>query len=113
MLGSFQLAGPNFQFENTTHNFGFVRQGDILTYDYTFKNTGTETLVIYDAKVECHCTEVRTSDSVLPGKTGVIHLKFDSKSAMGRQVRTIELSSNATEKPFTLVFKCFVRRKKS
>jgi hypothetical protein len=106
------MSGPAFEFGQTKHNFGFVRQGDILEYDYTFRNTGTQTLVIYDAKVACHCTEVNEPDSVAPGKTGVIHLKFDSKSALGRQVRTIVLSSNATNDPFTLVFKCFVRKKK-
>ena len=109
-LTSFLNKGPGMKFTCIKHNFGFVHQGDVLVYDYEFVNTGDATLYLYDAKVACHCTDVIEPDSVLPGKTGTIQLKFDSKSATGRQVRTIILSTNASNSPFTLVFKCFVRR---
>jgi len=107
-----QTAGPTVKFVSSKHNFGFVHQGDVLECDYELKNTGTATLLLYDAKVACQCTEVNKPDSVLPGKTGKIHLKFDSKSAIDRQVRTIELSTNAQKDPYILIFKCIVLKKK-
>ncbi len=112
MLGSFGQDGPGMKFISVKHNFGFVHQGDILEYDYEFSNTGNAPLFIYEAKVECQCTQVIKPDTVLPGKTGKIHLKFDSKSAIDRQVRTIELSSNASHSPYILVFKCIVLKKR-
>jgi hypothetical protein len=101
------------KFGSLKHNFGFVRQGDILEYDYEFTNTGGQPLLVSDAKTECACTTAdKPTKPILPGESGKIHLKFDSKSAIDRQERTIVVSSNALNSPVTLTFKCIVLKKK-
>jgi hypothetical protein len=113
LLSSFVEEGPQIHFEETKHNFGFVHQGDILEYDYVFSNTGNAPLIITETKTECTCTTAeKPYVAILPGQKGKIHLRFDSKSAMDRQHRTIEVSSNATDLPLKLVFKCIVLKKK-
>jgi len=39
-------ANPAITFENESHNFGHVAQGQLLEYSFDFSNTGTEELVI-------------------------------------------------------------------
>jgi hypothetical protein len=101
------------KFNSTKHNFGFVRQGDVLEYDYEFTNNGQQPLLVSDTKTECACTTAeKPAKPVLPGESGKIHMRFDSKSAIDRQERTIIVSSNAKNSPVTLTFKCIVLKKK-
>jgi hypothetical protein len=39
-------AGPSIRFESELHDFGTVRQGDILEFAFEFTNTGTDELLI-------------------------------------------------------------------
>jgi len=39
-------AQPSIRFENELHNFGTVKQGDLLEFTFEFTNTGTEDLLI-------------------------------------------------------------------
>ena len=39
-------AGPSIQFESELHDFGAVKQGDVLEFAFEFTNTGTEELLI-------------------------------------------------------------------
>jgi hypothetical protein len=113
VFSAFKAGGPVMTFTEMKHNFGAVMQGDQLEYDFEFTNTGSAPLILYEAKVQCHCTTVDLPEKpVPPGQKGKIHLKFDSKSAEGRQDRTIILSSNADNTPVTLSFKCNVHKKK-
>ncbi len=108
----FQGAGAKFNFEDTKHNFGMIRQGEIANFEYKFENTGTEPLVISDSKVECSCTKVTLpSQPVKPGEKSSIKVAFDSKSAIDRQERTITIISNAGGNT-VLRFKGVVLKKK-
>jgi hypothetical protein len=39
-------ASPSITFDSETHDFGTVKQGETLKYDFKFNNTGTEDLLI-------------------------------------------------------------------
>lgn len=108
----FQGAGAKFKFEDTKHNFGFIKQGEVAAFEYKFVNEGTEPLVITEAKVECSCTKVTLPQQpVKPGEKGIIQVTFDSKTAIDRQDRTITLTANASNAPFVLRFKGVVLKK--
>ena len=72
-------AGAKFTFASTMHDFGVVKQGPDIVYDFVFTNTGTEPLIIMDASGSCSCT-IPTFDRapVMPGKTGKIKVKFEN-----------------------------------
>lgn len=106
-------AQAKLSFDDLKYNFGFIHQGDIVTHDFTFTNTGDEPLVISDAEVACKCTTVDFPKTPVPkGAKGSIKVTFDSKSAMDRQERTVIVKSNASNDPVTLTFKCVVLKKK-
>jgi hypothetical protein len=113
LLSASPILGQTILFKTKSHRFGFVHQGAVLEYDYVFTNTGSEPLAIMETKAECTCTEVTEPEKeIKPGETARIHLKFDSKSARYRQKRTILVTSNASNSPTILLFRCVVLRKK-
>jgi hypothetical protein len=112
---SFRTAtGPSMHFDETKYNFGFIRQGEIVTHEYTFTNNGDAPVVISECEVACECTKVEfPREPIMPKSNGKIKVTFDSKSAMDRQERTVIVKSNAANSPVTLVFKCVVLKPKN
>lgn len=107
------IAQPVIKFDKTIQHMGFVHQGDTLSFEYPFTNTGNQPLVISDTKVQCGCTIVTPpAEPTLPGKQGVIKVKFVTNSAIDRQDRTIEVISNASNSQVELRFKCIVLKAK-
>lgn len=39
-------AGPSLMFKTELHDFGIVRQGDMLEFSFEFTNSGTDELLI-------------------------------------------------------------------
>lgn len=86
---------PVMTFKADTMNFGTVTQGTIVERDFVFTNTGKEPLVITNAYGSCHCTVPSyPKEPIAPGKTGVIHVKFDSNGKMNYQDKTATIESN-------------------
>jgi len=114
-LGAFRPGtGPVMTFAETKHNFGFIRQGEIVSCEFAFTNTGDAPLIISECKVACTCTTVDFPKEPIPPKgTGKIKVTFDSKSAMDRQERDVVITSNAADSPNTLTFKCVVLKPKN
>ena len=111
--GYLALSQPVITFKKTTQHLGFVRQGDTLSFQYQFTNTGNQPLIISDTKVECGCTVVdKPSDPILPGKQSVIKVIFHTNSAIDRQDRTVTILSNASNSPSVVRFKCVVLKAK-
>ena len=112
---SFRVSNPALmKFDEVKYNFGFIHQGDVVSHEFTFTNTGDEPLVITDAEVACKCTTVDfPKQPVAKGQKGIIKVTFDSKSAMDRQERTVLVKSNASNAPVTLTFKCVVLKAKN
>ena len=103
----------SIKFDKTVQHLGFITQGDTVSFQYTFTNTGNQPLIISDSKVECGCTMVEIpKQPVQPNTQGVVKVKFNTKSAIDRQDRTITLTCNASNTPPELRFKCVVLKPK-
>ena len=75
--------------------FGKINEGEKVVHDFEFKNTGNEPLLITNCKASCGCTVPEWSkDPVLPGKSGKIHVVFDSEHKPGTQVKTVTVTAN-------------------
>jgi len=74
-------AGPltTVEFKDKTYDFGTVMEGEYVEHDFVFKNTGNEPLILKNVKPSCGCTvPTWPREPIPPGKTGVIHAKFNT-----------------------------------
>ena len=97
LCGAFSLAAqPQIQFEKTTHIFGDIIEGEMPTYNFVVKNTGTDSLKVIQVIPSCGCTEPQWSKAMIaPNQTGVITIGYNSTGRPGRFDKSIQVISNA------------------
>ncbi|MFM8433188.1 MAG: DUF1573 domain-containing protein [Bacteroidota bacterium] len=87
---------PELKFEVEEYNFGTIKQGDKVTYDFSFTNNGKEPLIITSAQGSCGCTVPEwPKEPVAKGAKGSIHVEFNSTGKMGMQDKTVTISYNS------------------
>ena len=88
-------SAPVMKFEKETHDFGKIKRGDKVTYEFKFVNTGKSPLIIKDAVATCGCTKPEwPTTPVQPGANGAIKVTFDSSTKMGLQDKQITITAN-------------------
>jgi len=69
----------------------------VVKHIYKFKNTGTEPLIISNAKGSCGCTvPTWPKEPVPPGGTGELKVEFNSKGKPGPQSKRVTVTANTT-----------------
>ena len=94
------IVNPNaavITFETDVIDYGTIEQCADGVREFKFKNTGKEPLIISNATGSCGCTVPTWSkEPILPGKSGVISVKYDTKR-LGAINKSVTVTSNATE----------------
>jgi len=86
---------PFLKFETTSHDFGKIKEGTKATYEFKFTNTGKTALILTDVVPPCSCTVPEwPKEPIMPGKTAIITVTFDSKGKPGNFNKTIEVKHN-------------------
>jgi hypothetical protein len=86
---------PVMKFEKETHDFGKIKTGDKVTYDFKFTNNGKSPLIIKDAIASCGCTKPEwPTTPIKSGETGAIKVTFNSAGKMGLQDKQITITAN-------------------
>ena len=94
-----------FEFSKEMHNFGTLQSGEIAVVTFEFKNTSHTELVIGTIESDCGCVKADFSkEPVLPGKTGIVEVEFDSSGLWGKQFKTIEIYANTKEPKQLTIF---------
>lgn len=97
------LTVENMAFESEVHDFGTVPEGPAAEYEFKFKNTGKEPLVLQNVNASCGCTTPSWSkEPVLPGQTGTIKASFSTDHRPGGFAKNITVVSNAGTKVLTI-----------
>ena len=83
-------------FETDIHDFGTIEYAGVGTYEFKFKNTGKEPLIISNAKGSCGCTvpTYPKDKPIKPGESEVIKVTYDTKRP-GNFTKTVTITSNA------------------
>lgn len=93
----------SIEFAEEIFNFGDIYEGDKVTHEYQFINTGKIPLVIKGAKASCGCTIPSYSkEPIMPGKEGVIKVVFNSAGKGGAQHKAVHVTAN-TIPNFTVI----------
>ena len=107
-------AGPTTKmtFKYLEYDFGTVKDGTVVSHEYEFTNTGTEPLIISDAKASCGCTVPSwPKEPIQPGGKGAIKVQFDSKGKPGQQSKKVTITANTDPSPIFLTIKGNVEAK--
>jgi hypothetical protein len=92
-------AKSRIVFETTEMDFGEIDMGKVVELTFKFKNAGDETLIIKSINSSCGCTVPGIEKKeYLPGETGVIPVKFDSRGIRGKIAKTITIITNENER---------------
>ena len=85
------------EFEAEVIDYGTISKDANGLRTFKFTNVGTAPIIIADVKTSCGCTVPKYSQKpILPGKTGEIEIKYDTKK-VGSFAKTITVMSNAKE----------------
>uniref|UniRef100_A0A7V2ZJ83 DUF1573 domain-containing protein n=1 Tax=Ignavibacterium album TaxID=591197 RepID=A0A7V2ZJ83_9BACT len=103
-----QLVGPKASAQITEYNFGDIKQGDVVSYDFKIMNNGGDVLKIIDVRASCGCTAAQPDKKELkPGETTTIKVTFNSKGRKGAQIKTVRVITNDPEKSdINFVIRC-------
>lgn len=86
---------PKVEFVETNHEFGELKQGVKVSYDFAFKNTGKRDLIIHRAKASCGCTVADPEKKVLkPGESSFIKVNFNTMGLSGEQHKSVMVITN-------------------
>jgi len=92
-------------FETTEHDYGTIPQGSDGTYEFVFKNTGREPLVLKNVRSSCGCTVPKwPKEPIKKGDTGVIKVSYNTRIT-GSFSKSISVYSNSGAVPVILKIK--------
>jgi hypothetical protein len=95
---------PVIEFEEETHDFGKITQGEKVSFSFKFKNTGKSNLLISSAQASCGCTVPKPPSEPLPaGASNKIDVTFDSNGKSGKFDKQITVLTNC--EPNTKILK--------
>lgn len=94
------LKGAMIEFNQEVIDYGDVEYASNGEREFIIKNTGDAPLVITRTKGSCGCTvPTKPSEPILPGKTGIMKVKYDTKRANLAFSKTVTVTSNAVNFP--------------
>lgn len=83
------------EFKAETLDYGVIEKGSDGVRIFEFTNTGNAPLIISKVSSSCGCTiPKKPEEAILPGKTGEIQVKYDTKR-VGPIRKAITVISNA------------------
>lgn len=100
---------PQIKFEETTHDFGEIKQNVEVQTLFQFKNTGKVPLVITNASSSCGCTVPEyPKEAIAPGESGAIKVVYNG-SGKDAITKTVTLTTNTEQGNEMLTIKAFVK----
>lgn len=88
------VGGPVMTFESMEVDYGKIDQNSDGNRKFTFTNTGTEPLMIKNARGSCGCTvPTWPKEPIMPGESASIDVKYDT-NRVGPFTKTITLTTN-------------------
>ena len=99
------VSGPTTQisFASPKHDFGNINQDSENRHVFTFTNTGSEPLIIENAKGSCGCTVPKyPKEPIAPGATGDIEVVYKPGKQKNKQSKTVTITANTEPRTTTL-----------
>jgi hypothetical protein len=99
-----EAKGAQIEFEQEVIDYGNVEYASNGEREFVIKNTGDAPLIITKTKGSCGCTvPTKPTEPILPGKSAVMKVKYDTKRANQPFAKSITVTSNAVNFPTKVV----------
>ncbi len=86
------------------HNFGDVKSGTSVTYNFGIKNEGKSNLIIRKVKASCGCTATKPGKKELaPGEETELKVSFNTRGINGKQHKTVTVITNDPKNPVQIL----------
>jgi hypothetical protein len=86
-----------FKWDVTSYEFGRIKVGVPVTYEFSFTNTGDVPLVIASVQTPCGCTVTEFSkDPIEPGAEGYVKATYDAAKT-GKFTKTVTVNANTED----------------
>ncbi len=96
---------PKISFDTETFNYGQVQSGQMVEFEFIFRNTGKDPLRILKTKPSCGCTGSETEMTLLKkGQSSKIKGRFDTRGRSGQQHHNITVHTNDPERPVVVLY---------
>ncbi len=100
-----QQVEKTFAWNETTHDFGKIKQNDPAAVTFTVKNNGTAPLIITAAKSSCGCTVAEfTKEPIKPNESGIVKATYNS-ARIGVFTKTVTVTFDGITQPDVLTIK--------
>ncbi len=96
-------SNASIKFNNTSHSFGNIIEGQIARHEFKFTNEGTEPLTLDNVSASCGCTTPKwPRETIAPGQSSVIVAEYNSQGRPGTFTKNIFVKSNGGEVTLTI-----------
>ena len=90
------------KFPGLVHDFGKIKQGVPVTYDFEFTNVASKPVVVESASASCGCTTPKWPQAaVMMGKKDVINVGYNA-AGIGAFTKTITVKLAGIDNPLIL-----------
>lgn len=96
-------SNASIKFNNTSHSFGNIIEGQIARHEFKFTNEGTEPLTLDNVSASCGCTTPKwPRETIAPGQSSIIVAEYNSQGRPGTFTKNIFVKSNGGEVTLTI-----------
>ncbi len=90
-----QQNNPNIIWDKETHDFGRIKQNEIVSTNFTLKNLSKDTLIIENIIGSCGCIANKwTKQPIYPNNSTTITVSFDTKNKSGQHLKVVTVYTN-------------------
>lgn len=105
-----ESAHANFtqiEFNKAVHDFGEIKEGDLVSTTFIIKNVGQKPLLLEKVSGSCGCTvpKIDTENAIQPNETREIKVQFNSANRVGEQLKFVKVFGNFEPSPSLLKIK--------
>jgi len=97
-------------FTKDFHDFGEITEGEVVSTEFEFENTGDADLIITQASAPCGCTVPSyPKHPIAPGEKGVIKVEFNSEGKPANQHKKVTVIANTEKASNIVAIRAFVK----
>ena len=86
-------------FDKEIHNFGTLKDGEIVSYSFTFRNAGGSPFTIVKVEKTCGCIDFKyNSNTIQPGEISSVELIFNTAGEWGNQIKGLTIETSDGER---------------